>query len=184
MRNISDNTKLLVNAFVPNDRMLRAKLRLQRCVPANIISKLTVASLDMLRDHVGEDVIDCIQVWCCEEPDFLEWLVSPDEFDLELYKAKRAAVTVVQETLEYDVVDNEGQIDPKLAALKYKAASDILGMDPVAQNKSSITYKSTNNLTIGKRPLPKVLTSKTLDQLEAEYQKLDQKSSVEGDIAL
>lgn len=185
MRNVSDETKLSVNSFIPDERMIRAKLRLQRHVPPNIISKLTVASLDMLREHVGEDVIDNVQTWCVHYKDFLEWLVSPDEFDVELYQARRTAVSVVTQTLNYDVYDaKSGKLDAKIAALKYKAASDILSKDPVGQGKSSTTYKVTNNLGLGRRQPPKVLTSKTLDQLEAEYQKLDQKSSLEGEIAI
>jgi hypothetical protein len=173
MRETKIETMLSVNTFVPDDRMLKTKLKLQRSVPPPVLARITESSLDTLREHLGDDTIDIVMAWCKREPEFLEWLVSPDEFDLELYKARRKAVSVVTETLDLDVVDQEGKTDAKLAALRYKAAQDILSKDPMGQQKSTTNYNYNNKVSVVKRQPPKVLASKTVDQLEAQFQKLD-----------
>lgn len=159
---VSYATAQKIVAFVPTDKQLMLKLKLQRYVSPHVLARLTPGGLDVLTKYLSPISLSELREMVATNATFLEWLVSPDEFDLNVMKAKNQALDVLIEVLNKDDSGND-----KITAMRVKAAEAIL------KQQVNPPSKSTQNLHIQAIPnIPKAIASKSEEELEEELRLL------------
>jgi hypothetical protein len=165
-RDIDLFTAKEVNAFTPTKKQVAVKLVLHRNIPERFLSTVTYASLPSLAPYIAPYSEKEVIQWAEEHSEFVEWLLAPDAYEVDLQMAKSKAMSTVQNILDMDPSDLE--INAKLLSVQMKAAEFVLkGLEP---KKPTSTVN--NKLSLyGK--LPKHLASKSEEALEAELLKLE-----------
>ena len=126
-----------VGAFIPSDRHIGMRLRIQKYVSPAILAKLDKSSLHLLSSYVSADLIQDIQDEIGEFPEFFDWLLNEEDALIMLHKARKSAVQTLVDAME---MDDEG--DSRKMAVKVKAAESILKMkDNGPNNKVNQTLK-------------------------------------------
>lgn len=146
-------------AFKPSDRQVALKMRLMHHVAAPVLSRITAHTIDMLLPYIGAISPREFNIWT-RDPAFIEYLISPDEVDLELHLARSKAKDVLLEALDGDFSD------PKIMALRLKAAEYLLERDATRSVKN-VTQK----LQIGGNM--RHLEKKTVVELQEELTQLE-----------
>jgi len=165
-RDIDFLGKDAVSRFLPSDRQVGVKLTLQKNAPDSVLQVLTPSGLDTIAAYIAPYNIVEVRAWVETYPEFLEWLISPDACEIDMYKMREKAVSTITEILNSDSSDIE--LNPKVLGVKLKAAELVLkGLQP----KQPPT-KINNRLNLYGGRIPKNLASKSEDALEAELLQL------------
>ena len=150
-------------SFSPTQEHTALKLLLQERVSTNVLGKLTISQLHMIEPFIAPFTLDKIENWCERYPGFFIWLLLPDSHQMIIQNAKEAAANTLVELLNLDMSDDS--IDPKLAALRLKAAELLIRTDMKREQRINQTLKISGNI-------PKNLANKNVDALEAHLKKL------------
>ena len=108
--------------FRPDRKQMALKLRIHRVVSPIVLSRINTASLGMLHPYLGDVDVARFSAWC-NNPDFVEYLLSPDEVELDLYEAREDAKNMVIDVVRGNFTDS------KKAAVQLKAAEMLLNRE-------------------------------------------------------
>lgn len=160
-------------AFIPSDRQLQIRITLHRYVSPQIISRLDMKNLNILSKVLSPTMVKEMTTLSLLNPDFLTWLVTPDDYELQVEKLKMEALRALSEAVSISASDE----DPKMWGIKIKAAEAILKQ---ANNMSAPRLDMKSAVSVNVANIPKSLIGKSEEELQQELLQLQSTNKEEN----